>query len=104
MLVRTDIATTKLLKAGCHGVAKAAGAIAVQLYAGVLQVIKVFAHLCRRQGGVGYKVHKAGDGALEVDVVFPKRVIGVEEQGLAGWEGRCRQAAHGFHGSRCHRI
>ena len=25
-----------------------------------------------------------GDGALEVDVVLPQRVVGVEEQGLVG--------------------
>jgi hypothetical protein len=24
------------------------------------------------------------DGALEVDVIFPERVVGVDEQGLAG--------------------
>ena len=33
---------------------------------------------------------EGGDGALEVDVVFPERVVGVDEQGLA-W----REAGHG---------
>jgi hypothetical protein len=27
---------------------------------------------------------EAGDGALEVDVVFPEGVVGVDEQGLPG--------------------
>ena len=30
---------------------------------------------------------KRGDGALEVDVVLPEGVVGVEEQGLARGEG-----------------
>jgi hypothetical protein len=29
---------------------------------------------------------KCGDCALKVDVVFPKRVVGVNKQRLAGWE------------------
>ena len=28
------------------------------------------------------KRDEAGDGALEVDVVFPERVVGVDEEGL----------------------
>ena len=30
---------------------------------------------------------EGGDGALEVDVVLPQRVVGVDQQGLAGGEG-----------------
>ena len=29
---------------------------------------------------------ECGDGALEVDVVFPEGVVGVDEEGLAGGE------------------
>ena len=32
-----------------------------------------------------------GDGALEVDVVLLQRVVGIDEQSLAGWKLR-----HGF--------
>ena len=48
-------------------------------------------------GGVLVVVEVAdegGDGALEVDVVFPQRVVGVDEQGLAG-----RELGHGDYGN-----
>jgi hypothetical protein len=38
--------------------------------------------------------NEVGDGALEVNVVFPERVVGVDEQGLAG-----RELGHGIHGN-----
>ena len=38
---------------------------------------------------------EGGDGALEVDVVFPEGVVGVDEQGLAG-----REVGHGFDGTK----
>jgi hypothetical protein len=36
---------------------------------------------------------EGGDGALEVDVVFPEGVVGVDEEGLAG-----REVGHGVYG------
>ena len=44
--------------------------MAADLFGGVDPVIKVG--------------DEAGDGALEVDVVFPEGVVGVDEQGLIG--------------------
>jgi hypothetical protein len=39
---------------------------------------------------------EAGDGALEVDVVFPKSVVGVDEQGLWDrWAERLRAGGLG---------
>ena len=38
---------------------------------------------------------EGGDGALEVDVVFPEGVVGVDEEGLAGGE-----VGHGFDGTK----
>ena len=35
------------------------------------------------------KADGRGDGALEVDIVFPKRIVGVDKQRLAG-----REAGH----------
>ena len=51
---------------------------------GALAEVEVFADLF---GGVDAVVEvgdEGGDGALEVDVVLPQGVVGVEEQGLAG--------------------
>ena len=50
----------------------------------VLDPVEVAADLF---GGVDAVIEvgdEAGDGALEVDVVFPERVVGVDEQGLLG--------------------
>ena len=51
---------------------------------GVLDTVEVAADLF---GGVDAVIEvgdEAGDGALEVDVVFPERVVGVDEQSLIG--------------------
>ena len=38
---------------------------------------------------------EGGDGAFEVDVVFPEGVVGVDEEGLAG-----REVGHVFDGTK----
>ena len=53
---------------------------------GVLDVIEMFTDLL---GGVSAVVEvgdEAGDGALEVDIVFPEGVVGVNKQGLGSLE------------------
>ena len=82
MLLRSDGGVRELLEAIDERAAEALEAVAVGGDGGVLALIKVVADLC---GGVDAMVKvgdEGGDGALEVDVVFPERVVGVEQQSL----------------------
>jgi hypothetical protein len=79
----------ELLEAGDERLAEAVEAVAVGADGGVFDLVEMAAHLF---GGVDAVVEvgdEAGDGALEVDVVFPEGVVGVDEQGLGhrGAEG-----------------
>jgi len=48
-----------------------------------LHIVQNRANLFRRIIGGGFKKrYETSDGAFEIDVVFPQRVIGVNEQGL----------------------
>jgi hypothetical protein len=72
----------ELLETGDEGAAEAVQAVAVGEDGCVLDTVEVAADLF---GGVDAVIEvgdEAGDGALEVDVVFPKGVVGVDEQGL----------------------
>jgi hypothetical protein len=74
----------ELLETGDEGAAKAVQAVAVGEDGRVLDPVEVAADLF---GGVDAVIEigdEAGDGALEVDVVFPEGVVGVDEQGLIG--------------------
>lgn len=51
---------------------------------GVLDAIEVAANLFGSVDAVIKVGDEASDGALEVDVVFPEGVVGVDEQGLVG--------------------
>lgn len=51
---------------------------------GALTEVKVFANLFRCVGAMIKIRDKRCDSALEVDVVLPERVIGVDEQCLTG--------------------
>jgi len=58
--------------------------IAVGNDGGVLDTVEMVADLF---GGVDAVIEvgdEAGNGALEVDVVLPKRVVGVDQEGLIG--------------------
>ena len=71
-----------MLEAGDEGAAEAVEAIAVGQDGGVLDTVEVAADLL---GGVDAVIEvgdEAGDRSLEVDVVLPERVVGVDEQGL----------------------
>ena len=51
-----------------------------------LHGVEGLAHLGRRILVVVQIADEGGDGALEVDVVFPERIVGVDEQRLSGAE------------------
>jgi hypothetical protein len=72
----------QLLKAGDEGLAKAGKAVAVGGDSGMLAGVELFADFF---GGVNAMVEvgdEGGDGALEVNVVLPQCIVGVEEKGL----------------------
>jgi hypothetical protein len=84
MLLFGDGEIGELLEAGGEGAAEAVQAIAVGDDGCVLDAVEVAADLF---GGVDVVIEvgdEAGDGALEVDVVFPEGVVGVDEQRLVG--------------------
>ena len=58
-----------------------------------LDVVKDFADLFRGEFVMIQEFDEARDGALEVDVVLPEGVVGVDQKRLAG-----RKTEHEFHG------
>ena len=74
----------ELLEAGDEGSAEAVQTIAVGDDGGVLDMVEMVADFF---GGVDAVIEvgdEAGNGALEVDIVLPKRVVGVDQEGLIG--------------------
>src|SRR5690242_21868183 len=65
-----------------QGMGEAMHAVSVPDDAVALHLIQDFPHLLRRVGVVIEERDELGDGALEVDVVLPERVVGVNEQSL----------------------
>jgi hypothetical protein len=63
-------------------VREAVQAVAVSHDAFALDIVEHGAHLFGRKLVMIEKRDEAGDGALEVDVVLPQRVVGVDEEGL----------------------
>ena len=89
----------ELLEACDEGSAKAVESVAVGFDGCVLDAVEVTADLFRGVDAVVEVGDEAGDGALEVDVVLPKRVVGVDKQGLVGWvaKGLTRRCERGGH-------
>src|SRR5260370_41407268 len=50
---------------------------------GLLHVVQYVAHLSRPHRRMVQKRHKLFERALKVDVVFPQRVVGIDDQVLA---------------------
>ena len=74
----------ELLEAFDEGLTKAAESVAARGDGGVLTTIEMVANLFGRVDSVVEIADEGGDGTLEVDVVLPERVVGVDEEGLAG--------------------
>ena len=72
------------LEAGKQRAGKGGETVAVALDRLPLDGIKRLANLIRRARLVIQIADEGADHALEVDVVLPKRIVGVDEQGLAG--------------------
>ena len=74
---------SQLLEAGHQGPAKAVQPIAVGENRGVLDAVEMTANLLCGMDAVIKVGDEAGDCALEVDIVFPEGVVGVDQQCLA---------------------
>jgi hypothetical protein len=74
----------ELLEAGDQRAAEAAEAIAVRADGSVFDAVEVAANLLWGVNAMVEIGDETGYGTLEVDVVLPKGVVGVDEQGLVG--------------------
>jgi hypothetical protein len=84
VLVGWDREACELFEAVDEGLAEALEAVASGRDGGVLAAVQMLAYLL---GGVDAVVEigdEGGDGALEVDVVLPQRVVCIDEQRLVG--------------------
>ncbi len=70
-------------KSLCQSVGEAVQSVTVADDALPLYFIQDFANFGGRIFVMIQERDEIGDGAFEIDVVFPKRVIGIDEQGLA---------------------
>src|SRR5579883_869578 len=62
-------------------------AVAVDARVGGLDLIQHVAHLGGSERRVIEELHELLEGTLEVDIVFPERVVGVDDQKLSGHLG-----------------
>ena len=84
VLLRGDWLVGELLEAGDEGLAKTLQAVSVGLDSGPLDSVEMLADLFGRMDAVVEVRDEGRDGALEIDVVLPQGVVGIEEQGLPG--------------------
>src|SRR6476469_9075748 len=71
---------------------KAVHSIAVPDDAVAFDVVQHAAHLLRRVVLVVQELDEVGDGTLEVDVVFPERIVSINQQVLCAIAARCHPA------------
>jgi hypothetical protein len=84
VLVRRDGDARELLEAVDEGLAETSETVAAGDDGGVLAAVEMFADLLGSVDAVVEIRNEGRDGALEVDVVLPERVVSVDEQGLVG--------------------
>ena len=82
MQFRCDRLHAEPLKRIHQRVRKAVQPVAVLHNAFALHIVQHFAHLLGRKLVVIEKRNETRDGALEVNVVLPERIVGVDQQGL----------------------
>ena len=84
VFLRGDRRVRQLLEAGHQRAAKALEAVAVRRDRCVLHAVQVGADLLGSVGAVVVLGDKRRNRALDINIVLPQRIVGVEEQGLAG--------------------
>ena len=82
MQFRRDRLNAKPLKRVHQRVRKAVQAVAVGHDAFALNVVENFAYLLGRKFMVIEKRNEARDRALKIDIVFPERIVGIDEKCL----------------------
>ena len=75
----------ELLKTGDQGFAEAVESVTVDADSLVFDSVEMAADLFDCVNAVVEVGDKAGDGTLKVDIVLPKRVVGVDQKSLVGW-------------------
>src|ERR1022692_2639946 len=81
---RADGALRQVLVALLQVAGKVQGAVAVYAIVGLFDLIQYATHLWRRESGMVQESDKLLERALEVDIVLPERVVGVDQKELAG--------------------
>ena len=84
MLFGGDGPVCELLEAGDERVAKAVETIAASGDGGLFDAVEALADLLGRIDAVVEIGDERSDGSLEVSVVFPERIVCIDEQGLIG--------------------
>lgn len=84
VFLRGDGGVRQLLEAGHQRAAEALEAVAVRSNRRVLNAVQVGAHLLGSVGAVVEVGDERRNRALEINIVLPQCVVGVEQQGLAG--------------------
>ena len=82
--IGSDCDGTQSFKCIDESVGKAVEAVPVFDDAFALDIIEHLAHLLGRELVMVEERNETGDGALEVDVVLPESVVGVDEESLGG--------------------
>ena len=72
----------KMLETGHQGLSKALQSIAMSSNCAMLDTVQMLAHLSDGMDPVIQIGDEGTDGAFEVDIVLPQRVVGVEEESL----------------------
>src|SRR5678816_2679996 len=76
---------TQTLESVRQGVSKALKPVAMLHHTLALHIIQHFPHLLRRELMMIQKRDETRDRALEVDIVLPERVVGVDEE-ILRWQ------------------
>ena len=96
-----NVALRQVLVALAQVPAEVQRPVAVNPRVGALDLIQHVAHLLCRHRRVRQEFEEFVEGALEVDVVFPERVVGIDDEKLAGhFRGLRQQAERDFEDRR----
>ena len=89
-MLRRDRGLAELLEAIDERAAEAVNAIAIRCNGPSLAMIEVLADLFGRVDTMVQVGDEGGDRLLKVDVVFPERIVGIEQERLVGVSGNIR--------------
>src|ERR1043165_659856 len=79
-IARADLALGQVFVALAQVAAETQRAIAMNLVVGAFDLVQHVAHFARGKFRMGQELDELVEGALEVDVIFPERVVGIKDQ------------------------